>query len=188
MLVSVAAEYNNALLVVENANIGWDVINTIIEKGYQNLHYSPTIHGDISADKWISKMEAEQTVPGFTTSVKTRPLVISKMESYIRDKHFIFHSKRLLEELRVFIWINGKAQAQNGYNDDLVMALGMGLFTRDTGVKYHMQGLDSARAALAGISSTGGGASLGPIMPNGTPNPYQMETQYGVEDMTWLLG
>jgi hypothetical protein len=24
-------------------------------------------------------------------------------------------------------------------------------------------------------------------MPNGTPNPYQMETVYGVEDMTWLL-
>ena len=51
-----------------------------------------------------------------------------------------------------------------------------------------MQGLDSARAALAGISSTGGGVSLVPTMPNGTPNPYQMETQYGVEDMTWLLG
>ena len=187
MLVSVAAEYNNALLVVENANIGWDVINTIIEKGYQNLHYSPKIHGDISADKWISKMESEQTVPGFTTSVKTRPLVISKMESYIRDKHFIFHSKRLLEELRVFVWINGKAQAQNGYNDDLVMALGMGLFTRDTGVKYHMQGLDSARAALAGISRTGGIDSNIPTMPNGTPNPYQMETAYGVEDLTWML-
>jgi hypothetical protein len=109
------------------------------------------------------------------------------MESYIRDKHFIFRSKRLLEELRVFVWINGKAQAQNGYNDDLVMALGMGLFTRDTGVKYHMQGLDSARAALAGISRTGGIDSNVPTMPNGTPNPYQMETAYGVEDLTWML-
>ena len=186
MLVSVATEYNNALLVVENANIGWDVINTIIEKGYQNLHYSPKIHGDISADKWISKMEAEQTVPGFTMSVKTRPLVISKMESYIRDRHFIFRSRRLLEELRVFIWLNGKAQAQNGYNDDLVMSLGMGLFTRDTGIKFHVQGMDMARAALGGISRTGESSNI-PMMPSGQQNPFQMETQYGVEDLTWMF-
>jgi hypothetical protein len=186
MLVSVATEYNNALLVVENANIGWDVINTIIEKGYQNLHYSPKIHGDISADKWISKMEAEQTVPGFTMSVKTRPLVISKMESYIRDRHFIFRSRRLLEELRVFIWLHGKAQAQNGYNYDLVMSLGMGLFTRDTGIKFHVQGMDMARAALGGISRTGESSNI-PMMPSGQQNPFQMETQYGVEDLTWMF-
>ena len=186
MLVSVATEYNNALLVVENANIGWDVINTIIEKGYQNLHYSPKIHGDISADKWLSKMESEQTVPGFTTSVKTRPLVISKMESYLRDRHFIFHSKRLLEELRVFVWINGKAQAQNGYNDDLVMALGMGLFVRDTGVKFHLHGIDMARASLGGISRTSGFSNV-PLMPSGLQNPYMMDTQFGPEDISWVL-
>jgi len=187
MLVSVASEYNNALLVVENANIGWDVINTIIEKGYQNLHYSPRSHGELNVDKWLSKMESDQTVPGFTMSAKTRPLVISKMESYIRDRHFTFRSKRLLEELRVFIWMHGKAQAQNGYNDDLVMSLGIGLFTRDTGVKFHQQGMDLTRASLGGISSTrnNGGMSR---LPNGVQNPYQIETQHGVEDLTWMLG
>jgi hypothetical protein len=185
MLVSVATEYNNALLVVENANIGWDVVNTIIEKGYQNLHYSPKSYGEMNVDKWMSKMESDQTVPGFTMSVKTRPLVIAKMEAYIRDRHFIFKSKRLLEELRVFIWQHGKAQAQNGYNDDLVMALGIGLFTRDTGIKFYQQGMDSTRAALGGMSKTQFISS--PTTPTGVINPYKMETQYGVEDMTWLL-
>ena len=33
MLVSIATEYNNALLVVENANIGWNTIQVIIDKG-----------------------------------------------------------------------------------------------------------------------------------------------------------
>jgi hypothetical protein len=188
MLVSVATEYNNALLVVENANIGWDVINTILEKGYQNMHYSPRAYGELNIDKWMSKMDSDQTVPGFTTSIKTRPLVISKMESYIRDRHFIFHSKRLLEELRVFIWQNGKAQAQSGYNDDLVMALGIGLFTRDTGVKFHSQGMDVTRAALGGMSKTGGEFNNIPTMPSGVPNPYKMETEYGVEDLEWMLG
>jgi len=187
MLVSVASEYNNALIVPENANVGWDVINTIIEKGYQNLHYSPRAYGEMQMDKWMAKMESDQTVPGFTMSVKTRPLVISKMEAYIRERHFVFHSKRLLEELRVFVWQNGKAQAQNGYNDDLVMSLGIGLFTRDTGIKFHQQGLDLARAALGGISSTKGGPGNMPTLPNGMPNPYRIETSYGSEDITWLF-
>ena len=41
MLVSVATEYNNAMLVVENANIGWSTIQTIIDRNYTNLYYSP---------------------------------------------------------------------------------------------------------------------------------------------------
>ena len=185
MLVSVATEYNNALLVPENANIGWDVINTIIEKGYQNLHYSPRAYGEMNIDKWMDKMDNNQTVPGFTMSTKTRPLVIAKMESYIRDRHFTFRSKRLLEELRVFIWQHGKAQAQNGYNDDLVMSLGIGLFTRDTGVKFHQQGMVATRLAIDGISRTN--VSNVPTMPSGIANPYKIETPYGTEDITWIL-
>jgi len=185
MLVSVATEYNNALLVVENANIGWDVINTIIEKGYQNLYYSPRAYGEMHMDKWMAKMGSDQTVPGFTMSAKTRPLVVSKMEAYIRERHFTFHSKRLLEELRVFVWMHGKAQAQNGYNDDLVMSLGMGLFTRDTGVKFNQQSMDITRRSIDLISNATQGYR--PTLPSGQPNPYQIDTPYGSEDITWIL-
>ena len=194
MLVSVATEYNNALLVVENANIGWDVINTIIEKGYPNLYYSPRSYGELNMDQWMAKMESNQKVPGFTTSTKTRPLVIAKLEAYIRERNFIFHSKRLLEELRVFVWMNGKAQSQNGYNDDLVMALGIGLFTRDTALKFHEQGLDISRAAVDGITRVGVGGgwsgNFGTVyLPNGQQNPYMVGNGNGVyEDMTWMMG
>ena len=136
-------------------------------------------------DKWMAKMGTDQTVPGFVTSAKTRPLVISKMEAYIRERHFTFHSKRLLEELRVFIWQNGKAQAQNGYNDDLVMAAGIGLFTRDTGVKFNQQGMDITRRSIDLISSTSQGYR--PTLPSGQLNPYQIDTPYGPEDITWIL-
>ena len=40
MLVAVATEWNNALLVIENANIGWAVLQVAIDKGYENLYYS----------------------------------------------------------------------------------------------------------------------------------------------------
>jgi hypothetical protein len=187
MLVSVATEYNNALLVVENANIGWDVINTIIEKGYQKLYYSPRAYGEMHIDKWMDKMEKEQTVPGFTTSSKTRPLVVAKMESYIREKAFTFRSKRLLEELRVFIWQHGKAQAQNGYNDDLVMSLGIGLFVRDTAMKFYEQGMDLNRAMVSNITRTS--YEMGPLLPSGQSNPYTMnDGRGGFEDASWILG
>ena len=191
MLVSVASEYNNALLVIENANIGWDVINTVIERGYPNLYYSPRAYGDMSADKYLAKMESDSTVPGFTMSAKTRPLVISKLESYIREKTFVFHSVRLLEELKVFIWLNGKAQAQSGYNDDLTMALGMGLFVRDTALKFSMHGKDMARAALDGFTQVGYQSQypmFGMGGPNGPQNPYIIDVNGQNEDITWLLG
>ncbi len=193
MLVSVAMEYNNALLVVENANIGWDVVNTILDKGYDKLYYSPRSYGDMSLDKYMDKLDSEQIVPGFTNSTKTRPLVISKMESYIRDKALIFHSKRLLEQLRVFIWHNGKAQAQNGYNDDLVMAMGIGLFIRDTALKFYAQSIDLTRNTISGFSKTDYGYAANspkidyPGNGNGFQNPYKINVGGNMEDLTWLL-
>ena len=190
MLVSVASEYNNALLVIENANIGWDVINTVIERGYNNLYYSPRAYGEYNVDKYLSKMESDNTIPGFTMSTKTRPLVISKLESYIREKSFIFHSQRLFEELKVFIWLNGKAQAQSGYNDDLVIAIAIGLFIRDTALKFSMHGKDMTRAVLDGFSKAGYESmypSFGVGGPNGNTNPYLIEINGQKEDITWLL-
>ncbi len=40
-LTGLATEYNNAMLVVENANIGWATLDAIRERGYRNLYQSP---------------------------------------------------------------------------------------------------------------------------------------------------
>ena len=143
-----------------------------------------------NADQYLSRFENGQgMVPGFTTSIKTRPLVISKMVSYLHEKSVTLRSKRLLEELRTFVWKNGKAQALSGYNDDLTMALGIGMFLRDTALHFKQQGVDMARAALGGIHSTNYQAPN--IYQGGKPNinPYEMENPYGdKEDISWLLG
>lgn len=188
MLVSVATEWNNALLVIENANIGWDVVNTAIERGYANLYYSPKSYGEMHMEKYLAKLDTEQTIPGFTTSTKTRPLVISKLESYIREGTFIFHSSRLLEELRVFVWINNKAQASSGYNDDLVMALGIGLFLRDTAVKFTQQGQQMSRWALDNIQIHNYASNNYPVQPRGAfQDPYKFYYNGKVEDMSWMI-
>jgi hypothetical protein len=83
--------------------------------------------------------------------------------------------------------MNGKAQSQNGYNDDLVMALGMGLFTRDTAMKFYEQGMDLNRAMISSMTKTTYGYT-GPELPGGTPNPFMVDNGHGdFEDMTWVL-
>ena len=37
-------KYNDALLVVENNNIGWATLQTIIDRGYENLFYQEKNH------------------------------------------------------------------------------------------------------------------------------------------------
>ena len=46
-------------------------------------------------------------------TMKTRPLVIAKLEEYFREKSVIVRSNRLIDELFVFIYNNNKAQAMS---------------------------------------------------------------------------
>jgi hypothetical protein len=191
MLVALATEYNNALLVIENANIGWDTIQTAIDRGYQNLYYSAkSDSANITQDNFLNRNE-NNLVPGFTNSTKTRPLVISKLEAYMRERGCIIQSRRFLEELRTFIWKHGKAQATDGYNDDLVMAFGIGLFLRDTALRFSQSAMDLTRASLGGIgrvnylpSNTDNYSPHSPIQDN----PWQMDLGNGdMENIGWLI-
>ncbi len=139
----------------------------------------------MSIDNFVARMENDQTVPGITNSSRTRPLFISKLESTLRDRQFVLQSKRSIEELRTFIWENGKAQAQNGYNDDLTMALSFGLYIRDTALVYHQNGLDLTKAALSSLSISSTSAVNSPYMGQ---NPWEMKDGFGnAHDLNWLL-
>ena len=123
-------------------------------------------------------------VAGFTMSQKTRPLAISKMELYIREKSCIIRSKRLIDELYVFIWRNARAEAASGYNDDLIMSFCEGLWVRDTALKLRQAGIEINRMAVANIKST---VSIynRPTIEN---DPYKMHLPNGnSEDINWLL-
>jgi hypothetical protein len=123
--------------------------------------------------------------PGFTTSSKTRPLLISKLDIYLREKVSIIRSKRLLEELRVFIWNGSKAEAQRGYNDDLVMAFSIGMWVRDTALKLRQQGIELDKLAISKIGKSNGGIYTNNMSGQ---NPWQMQNgRGGEEDLTWLI-
>lgn len=190
MLVGVAAEWNDALLVIENTGIGWDVVQTAVERGYKNLYYSPKSDAYADANTYANKyMNGDNMVPGFSMNLRTRPLVIAKMKSYMQEQSCVAQSKRLLEELRTFIWKNGKAQAQDNYNDDLVMAWAIALFLRDTTFRFQQAGQDLSRATLGGMTKSNYGFQVyQPYTMDKNMDTWGMENPYGQrEDLTWLL-
>jgi hypothetical protein len=186
LLVAIATEYNEALLVVENNNIGWATLDAIQERGYRNLYYSPKTE-TINAESYLEKLDdPSKLVPGFTMNLRTRPLVINKFREYIGDKSVIIQSKRLVEEMKVFVWKNGKAEAQQGYNDDLVMSFGTAMYVRDTALKFKSQGMDLTRAMLSNISAPKPNFN-GAYAPSSYNNPYTINYGHGQEDIRWLL-
>jgi hypothetical protein len=186
ILVGIAAEYNDALLVIENANIGWATIEQVLSREYRNLYYSSRSENE-TVESYMSKFENDKLVPGFTNSLRTRPLIIAKLMEYTREHSVTIRSKRLLEEMRVFIWKNGKAQAQTGYNDDLVMAFAIGLFVRDSALRLRQQGMDLTRAQLSSFTNLNQKAPKVITTNQSTENHYKMDTQYGTEDFSWVL-
>jgi len=191
-ILAAAFEYNNALVAVENANIGWDVLQTLIESGYQNLHYSHRTDFSLDQEKKLERYGAtDSLVPGFTMSSASRPLIIERMRDFIETKQVKIRSVRLLEELRVFIWKNSKPQAMQGYNDDLVMSFAISMHMRDSSIRFRRTAESLTYAALDGMKKMG----ESPVYNTNnftTHNPYHMEisTASGnsLEDISWLLG
>ena len=102
MLVNVATEYNNALLVVENNNIGWAAIQQVIDREYENLFYTSKDLQYVDVQHQITnkyRAQERNMVPGFSTTSKTRPLIIAKLEEMFREESVNVHSSRLIDEI-----------------------------------------------------------------------------------------
>jgi hypothetical protein len=103
----------------------------------------------------------------------------------MRQKTPIIRSKRLIQELLVFVWLNGKAQAQQGYNDDLVMSFAITLWLRDTALKLRQQGIDLNKRALSQLQKTNN------VIYTGKQNSKDTGWSWNVgdsdESLTWLI-
>lgn len=198
-LVALATEYASALLIVERENVGWATIQAIIDREYKNTFYSSADLKYVEVQRQlINRYDAEEKklVPGFSTNIRTRPLVINNVELYFRERAIDIFSKRTLAELETFIWKNGKAQAMEGYNDDLVMALGIGLWVRDTALRLRQEGIELTKAGISSIHRNS--IDQTPVFKQKQiqtgMETWQIKTgrqgfgQQGIEDIRWLLG
>jgi hypothetical protein len=123
-------------------------------------------------------------VAGFSTTSKTRPLIISKLEEFFREESVVVRSNRLIDELLTFVYINNRAQAMAGYNDDLVMSFAIGLWVRDTALRLRTQGVELTKKTLSRMMDNEGLYTNDDIKKN---DSWDWDTGKEKEDLTWLL-
>ena len=186
MLVNVASEYNNALLVVENNNIGWAAIQQVIDREYPNLFYTSKDLQYVDVQHQITnkyRSQERNMVPGFSTTQKTRPLIVAKLEEMFREESVVVHSQRLIDELFVFIYNGNRAEAMTGYNDDLVMSFAIALWVRDTALRLRAEGIELSKQAIQGIGQNPG-VYTSEVQKN---DSWEMDVKGEKEDLTWLI-
>ncbi len=186
MLVNVASEYNNALLVVENNNIGWAAIQQVIDREYPNLFYTSKDLQYVDVQHQMTnkyRVQERNMVPGFSTTQKTRPLIVAKLEEMFREESVVVHSQRLIDELFVFIYNGNRAEAMTGYNDDLVMSFAIALWVRDTALRLRAEGIELSKRAIQGIGQNSG-IYTSEVQKN---DSWEMDVKGEKEDLTWLI-
>lgn len=114
--------YNNALVGIE-ANFSSYPIKELERLGYENQYIR--MREDTFTNSPVKAY-------GFKTDRKTRPLIISELVKYVRDTPHLINDRSTLEEMLTFVRNEkGRAEAQAGAHDDLVMSLAISLYIRD---------------------------------------------------------
>ena len=151
LLYNIGTEYNEALMVIENNSLGIGVLSRLEDLDYGNIYYSKkTTH------EYLDQATAEAVggIAGFTMSMKTRPLVIAKFEEFVRNKLLTINSIRLANEIKTFVWHNGRPQGMRGYNDDLVISTSIACWVRDTALTVNKREIEYKKALIGGIFTT----------------------------------
>ena len=160
LIIRIGKMYNEAYVIVENATIGWAVVQQLINQRYHNLYYHKKdykyIDIELQSRQQVNKTrDRQKDIPGFITSGKTRPLIIQKTSLSLQNNEIIIHSKRLLNQWWTFVWQHGKPEAMRGYNDDLVMSFCIGIWVLGTSyivkkysIKFNKQRLSLINSGL----------------------------------------
>jgi len=112
--VSLAREYNGALVAVERNNHGSGVLAHL-----EGLHRYDRLYGDKDG-------------PGFLTSMLSRRQMIARLDQVLVETPAALRSERLLLQCRGFVrQANGRDEARAGEHDDCVLAMAIALAVRD---------------------------------------------------------
>jgi hypothetical protein len=155
VICDLGKRYNDAIVVVENNNIGMTCLEHIRLNEYKAVYYSrrgDMKPGEIVNLSWGKPELDSELIPGFTTNQKNRPLIIAKLEEYIRNRNMNIRSKRFLYEIKTFVWSSGRAAAMNGRNDDLVMMTALAAWIKDTFLIPRTANVDVQKNIIDGIS------------------------------------
>ncbi len=113
--------YNQALIGPET-NFSTYPIQKLAELNYPKLYVRK------KEDTYTNKHDKAF---GFKTTQITRPLILGNLQEIVKDEIDKINDKDTLREMLTFIVNkNGRAEAEEGYHDDLVMALAITYYIR----------------------------------------------------------
>jgi hypothetical protein len=117
IIYALGNEYNQALVACERNSLGMIIIQDLFERyEYENMYT------DIE--------DGELGIPVYNT--KSRDALLEALEESIYNNKILIRSSRLFEELGSFVITDtGKIEADEGYNDDLVIACGIACHIRN---------------------------------------------------------
>jgi intein/homing endonuclease len=128
LLIEYGKKYNNALICPEANTYGNHVVIELVNNKYPNIYFNNpkgVYLGDYVPPEMISDA-------GFDTQRDSRKKIIVKLEEVIRNKQIKIYSSRFWNELKTFVSMNDKPQALKNCNDDLIIALAIGVWLFDT--------------------------------------------------------
>lgn len=194
LLADIGRKYNNALICPELNTYGALCARRLKKDlKYENLFYEKKMGDSFGAYGYQAESDEDEILPGFTTTSKTRPLILGKLEELIRNKRIRSYSTRFHEELKTFVIAGGRPQAMRGYTDDLVMACAIGCWIYDVAEGHSKLSEGLNEGILSGLSRSsrtlnngwtgfgnGGGLEM-PIIPlSTTTNRHTKQLPPGV--------
>jgi hypothetical protein len=118
LAVGLAQRYGNALLGCEINGAGIATMNEIMKLGYPEHRVYQRIMEDRSSPQPTRRIKF-----GWSTSGKTRPVMLSEFRAAFEQGDIVVHSPVTLDEFRTFVNIDGKYQAESGCHDDAAMSI-----------------------------------------------------------------
>lgn len=121
--------YNNAFCVVESiGGYGDSTLRTLMNLNYPNLYYDDAELKDYMRQGRTSSLKAENgKLPGFHNG-NNRFQMLSNFAGMVRSEEFKIRSKRVIAELETWVWKNGRQDHMDGFHDDTLTCIAMGLF------------------------------------------------------------
>jgi hypothetical protein len=156
--------YNAYSVVDITGGMGVSTILKLIELNYSKklLHHDKESVGKVLANQArLNVVRENDKIPGFNANGVRLPM-ISNMEQVLRENKVIIRSRRMVSEMKTFIYKNGRPDHMEGYHDDLLMALGMAMWV----LEYSFKNLKKANAQNKAIlnSWTTGGSQVNDII------------------------
>ncbi len=114
-MIKLGKYYNNAYIGVENNNHGLTTLTTLKKEEYWNIYFTK------SYDKITERVTQKM---GWTTTLRTKPLMIDKLAQFVREMYLGIYSDLMISEMFTYVRDDkGSTNALAGCYDDTVMAM-----------------------------------------------------------------